>query len=345
MQLPKDQNVNVSLLSSVFRNTVASYKFYWFLSIIECIEEGKDQIEKRELFARMIANAWYTVNYFHISFGKQDKIQEAVKQIKSLEDFTIDEKKQQLLKRLLHSGNKEIAKQLNHFNANVPYKFLSPWLGTASEKEMYRMSQENYNLPPYALYKDRVLIQPAWYSYFKRNSGLLKDFCYWNLTLFLQTRNPNVPNIPNKLLRPDKRNSLLKHKRDFWDIVMKETGPINCIYTKKKLEIGLYAVEHFIPFQFVSHDLMWNLIPADPSFNSSKSDKLPPLDLYFDDFYLLQKEAVLIVNSKNMKNPFLEDYLNFFHDLNFSKDKYREHIEPLIKIAHNNGFQFMKSNA
>jgi hypothetical protein len=342
MQLPKDQSVNVSLLSSVFNNTSATYKFYWFLAIIESIEEGKDEIEKRELFARMIANAWYTVNYFHISFGKQDKIQEAVERIKAIEGFALDEKKQILLKALLTSSNKEIVKQLKHFNANVPYKFLSPWLGTHSEKEMYRMSQENWNLPPYALYSDRILIQPAWIDYFKKNSGLLKDFCFWNLTLFLQIRNPNVPNITSKLMRPEKRSSLAQHKKNFWDIVIQETGSIQCIYTDKKLNIGEYAVEHFIPFQFLSHDLMWNLIPADGSFNSSKSDKLPPLDTYFNDFYHLQQEAVNIIKIQDPKNKFLEDYLNFFHDLNLSKEKYREHIEPLITIAHNNGFQFMK---
>jgi len=340
--LPQDHKVNVSLLSSVFKNTSATYKFYWFLSIIECIEEGKDEIEKRELFARMISNSWYTVNYFHISFGKQDKIQDAVEKIKALQNFALDEKKNVLLTNLLNSTNKDITKQLNHFNANVPYKFLSPWLGTHCEKDMYRMSQENYNLPPYALYSDRILIQPAWKDYFHKNSGLLKDFCFWNLTLFLQARNPNVPNIPNKLKRPGTRGSLLKHKKDFWDIVMSETGPINCIYTQKQLNIGEYAVEHFIPFQFVSHDLMWNLFPADPSFNSSKGDKLPPLDHYFDEFYQLQKEAIRIIKKRNDKNTFLEDYITLFHGLNISKDKYREHIEPLITIAHNNGFQFMK---
>ena len=51
--------------------------------------------------------------------------------------------------------------------------------------------------------------------------------------------------------------------------------------------IGDYAVEHFIPFQFVTHDLMWNLIPSSPSFNSLKGDKLPDLNLYFKSFYEL----------------------------------------------------------
>jgi hypothetical protein len=224
----------------------------------------------------------------------------------------------------------------------VPYKFLSPWLGTESKGEMYKLSQENYNFPPYALYDDCILIQPDWFEYFKRNSGMLKDFCYWNLALFLQSRNPNVPDITNKLKRPEKRGSLSKHKKDFWDIVIDELGFVNCIYTNEKLNRGNYAIEHFVPFQFVAHDLMWNLIPADPSFNSSKGDKLPQLERYFDDFYHLQKEAVQIVHKVKPNNRFLEEYLTVFPDLKLNKDKYFECIQPMLTIAQNNGFQYMK---
>ena len=162
------------------------------------------------------------------------------------------------------------------------------------------------------------------------------------MTLFLQSRNPNVPDIPNKLQRPENRGSLSKHKVDFWDIVIKELGHVECIYTGKELIKGSYAVEHFIPFQFVAHDLMWNLIPADPSFNSSKGAKLPQMDRYFDDFYRLQKEAVNIVSTVKPKNRFLEEYLIVFPDMNLNKDKYEDCIQPMLTIAHNNGFQYMK---
>ena len=341
MRLPEDHKVSVGKLNAVFNNTSASYKFYWFLAILEAIEEGKEEIPKHELFARMIANAWYTVNYFQVSFGKQDKIQEAIEFIKSNENIDVNEKKHLIIKYLMNSSSKETERQLKHFDANVPFKFLSPWLGTGTKTEMYTLSQEKYKYPPYALYKDSIIIQPDWLDYFKRNSGMLKDFCYWNLTLFLQSRNPNVPDIPNKLQRPENRGSLSKHKVDFWDIVMKELGHVDCIYTGKKLIKGTYAVEHFIPFQFVAHDLMWNLIPADPSFNSSKGSKLPQMDMYFNDFYELQKEAVDIVRKVKPKNRFLEEYLTVFPNLNLNKDKYEECIQPMLTIAHNNGFQWM----
>jgi len=90
-------------------------------------------------------------------------------------------------------------------------------------------------------------------------------------------------------------------------------------------------------------------IPADNSFNSSKSDKLPPLDKYFLPFYTIQKSAVEIIKSKSPGNKFLEDYLTIFPDLDevndlagsFTREKFKERLQPLISIASNNGFVFM----
>ena len=176
------------------------------------------------------------------------------------------------------------------------------------------------------------------------NARVIKDFCYWNLSLFLQAKNPNVPDIPNKLIKPAQRGGLLKQRKHFWDLVFKELGSVSCIYTGEKLTIGNYAVEHFIPYNFVSHDLIWNLIPADKAFNCSKSDKLPPIEKYFNSFFALQKTAIEIVKIQTPSNKLLEDYLTIFPDLNqsLSKERFLERIQPLIIIASNNGFEFLQ---
>lgn len=57
MQLPADNKVDITKLSSCFRNTSATYKFYWFLSILEIIAKNKRQIPKKEIFARMMVYA------------------------------------------------------------------------------------------------------------------------------------------------------------------------------------------------------------------------------------------------------------------------------------------------
>lgn len=350
--LPSSSSLPVNLLASCFNNTSATYKFYWFISIIEVVEHGAFQINKQDLFARMIANAWYTVNYFNVSFGKQDQLQRAIEQLIFLENLSINAKKTTIIDTLKASSNTSTHRLLRYFDGEVPYRFLSPWFPTAKgdKKQVYSLSQSFLNDPLYAVNDQEIIINPKWIAYLSENSGILKSFCYWNLSLYLQKHNPNVPDIPNKLIKPPLRNGLSKQRKDFWDIVIHHNGPVNCIYTKKPLDIGDYAVEHFIPHAFVSHDLIWNLIPADRSFNSSKSDKLPNLEKHFEGYYNLQKLALQTIIKQKPNSKLLEDYLTFIPDLakvhesepNNLKELFKNNIQPLVTIASNNGFEIMK---
>ena len=347
MNLPNSESLSVNKLASVFSSTSATYKFYWFLSILELVEEGNTTITKRKIFSRMISNSWYTVNYFHVSFGNQDLIQEAVRSIQKIENLTIDENKSKINAVLDNTKNKTTIQLLNHFDLNVPHWFISPWF-SGNRSSIYSLSRDFNNGCIYSLEKDYININPIWTSYLKSNSKLLKDFCYWNLSLFLQKRNPNVPDIPNKINKAITRNSLTKQTNEYWKLVFNELGSIDCIFTDNKLiyDEKKYALDHFVPHAFVSHDLIWNLIPIDKSFNSSKSDKIPSVEKYFDKFFNLQKTAFEIVSSQNSKNKYLEEYLTIFPDLDGSNGfdylRYKESIQPLITIASNNGFSFMK---
>ena len=289
----------------------------------------------------MISNAWFTINYFHVSFGKQDQLQRAIELLKGYESLNIDEDREKIFQRLTTTQKKESLTELKYFNTNVPHWFLSPWFPGKDRPEIYQNSIDFQGKCLYALKPHEIVVNPEWVNYLTENAKLLKDFCYWNLTVYLQARNPFIPDIPNKLIKPAERNSLTQQRSKFWDVVVSELGSVKCIYTGEKLTIGNYAVEHFIPYSFVSHDLIWNLIPADKSFNSSKSDKLPQLDKYFNSFFNLQKNAIEIIQLKTPKNKFLEDYLTIFPDFNITNEKFRERMQPLITIASNNGFEFM----
>jgi|APLak6261686239_1056169.scaffolds.fasta_scaffold00527_8 hypothetical protein len=352
MNLPFSENLTTNKLASSFANTSATYKFYWLIAIIELVENGQKNIKKRDIFSRMISNSWYTVNYFHVSFGKQDLIQKAVQNILKFESLPIDIKKENLISILENSRKIETSKSLEHFNLNVPHWFLSPWFPKIKnendsnyKKRIYSSSQNFENGCLYGLYDEFIVINPIWINYLKLNAKILKDFCYWNLSLFLQSRNPNVPDIPNKLIKPATRNTLTKQRTNYWNIVFKELGSVNCIFTDNKLRIDNFAIDHFIPHAFVSHDLVWNLIPIDKSFNCSKSDRLPPIDKYFDKFFNLQKTAFEIIYNENPKNKLIEDYLTIFPQLKSVNDfeylRYKESIQPLITIAHNNGFSYI----
>lgn len=351
MQLPHSQNLPIQKLASVFNSTSATYKFYWLIALIELVEEENNEISKRKIFSRMISNSWYTINYFHISFGKQDNLQIAVENILKVEKLTIDEKKSKIETCLENSTNKESINQLFHFDKNVPHWFLSPWFpkinnetDNQQKSRIYSDSQLFVNDCLYALHKDFIAINPNWIPYLQSNAKVLKDFCYWNLALFIQTRNPNVPDISNKLIKPAIRNSLTKQTNEYWKIVFKELGSINCIFTNTKLYFDEknYALDHFVPHAFVSHDLIWNLLPIERSFNSSKSDKLPLFDKYFDKFYDLQKLAFEINKHHNSKSKYMDEFLTILPSIDtFDKDKFANTIQPLLTIANNNGFLYM----
>lgn len=86
-------------------------------------------------------------------------------------------------------------------------------------------------------------------------------------------------------------------------------------------------------------------MPIDSNFNSSKNNKLPLLDKHFKRFYTIQKDAIQLFG-KSMPKNFREEYLSIFprfsENQNISFDNYKDVIIPLITVAHNNGFEYMK---
>lgn len=337
-------DLGIEKLISVFNSTTASYKFYWLISIVELVEKGMVEIPKSTIYARMIANSWFTINYFKVSFGKSDQLQTLVRDLIALEPgLKIDSSKSSVQDILEFTPNKTAKQLLNKLGNNVPHWFLSAWFPKQTKVEIYAKSQQFENECLYALNNESILINPLWLDFLKFNAKLIKDFCYWNLSLYLQVRNPNVPDIPNKLIKEAGRNSLVKQTKDYWNVVFQEKGTIDCIYTGKRLSIEKknFSLDHFVPYSFVSHDLIWNLYPIDKSENSRKSNLLPSVSSHFEPFYELQKSGFEIVKAKDSSNKFLEDFLPISPDLaELRRDALLNTVQPLITIASNNGFQY-----
>jgi hypothetical protein len=262
--------------------------------------------------------------------------------LKEIENLEIDTPRNLIYEKLIQSENKHTQRLLKHFDRNVPHWFLSPWFPNCNQNEIYRRSNDISQLALYSLSNDFVTINQSWVRYLQENAGIIRSFCLWNLSLFLQARNPNIPDIPNKLIKPAYRNSLTK-QRGYWNIIFNELNTIKCIYTDDLLMKNDYALEHFIPYNFISHDLIWNLIPSNSCFNIKKSDKLPRLDIHFQPFYDIQKKGVEIMTEKHPRHPLLEDYLTIFPNLHdsFTPERYYKHLQPLITIASNNGFELL----
>lgn len=347
--VPENSKLPTDKLSAVFNNTSASYKFYWFISLLQIlVETGDRKISIKSILIRMICNAWYPINYYKLNFGFSDKLNENIFIIQQYLDIPIDISFDELYNILKSSTDPTVVRLIFHFDQHVPFRFLSPWIrGTRSEVVEESQAYADNCLYSLNIRDERYIeINPIWEDYLISHNKILLDFTYWNLLLYLQRRNPNVPNIGNKLIKPIERGSLTR-QRQFWNLVLHECENLKCIYTGKPLEIDNYDVEHFIPWSFVSHDEMWNLIPADSSVNRSKSNKLPS-DVYFSSFADLQYNGIKTVFEKHPRIKLLEDYLILGSSISDIiqkpigefKEKYYKVVSPLIQIASNSGFEF-----
>jgi len=348
MVLPSEGIVDVARLTRVYDNTTATYKFYWFASIINlvCANPEKRAFSFDEIIAGMIAEAWYPIHYFKLSFGKLDSLETNILEIQRVIDIPIDARKEIVRDSILaHLDNPAVRRLLHVFTLNVPYRFLSPWIPRATDAQVVKYSREFFNACPYAITGKSILLDDLWAEYLVRNATILRDFTFWNLSIFLQKRNPNVPDIPSKLVRPIQRNALTK-QHHFWDKYIESAGMIHCIYTNAELRKGSYDLDHFIPWSFVTHDLMWNLLPADSSINSSKSNNLPSLERYLAPMAELQHKALKINYLSNPSDKLLEDYLIFRCSVQELVDApeekffelFNKEFTPMAQTASNMGF-------
>jgi hypothetical protein len=361
MHLPNHQNLEIQNLATVFNNTATSYKFYWFYSLLKVIKSNKTEILLTDLYVQMVVNVWYPNHYFKINFGIQDKLKNLANEALELEilDLKIDTKEAEIIKNLsnfiLQNPKHSFTKHLLNLSNYVPFRFIRTWLDAEvkgmKDGELNRTIKAlatvgtTYKLP-YYFDNDRLVFDEDWFNYFQQHLKIMEDFCFWNLLNYLQKRNPNVPNLAAKLFPPNDSDRSLSKQHQFWkQILAVQTSPIRCVYSNKIIT-EKYSLDHFIPWSFVTHNQLWNLIPTSKSVNSQKSNNLPKLDLYFEPFVALQFQVFQTAFQLNLKKK-LEDYLDIFNtdlkqiqQLSESdfKNKLHQQIAPLSQIAANMGF-------
>lgn len=346
MALPQNNRLPISCLAGIFSNTTATYKYYWFVAMLDIlVKERKTRMSFWEIIAGMVSESWYPIHYFKLSFGKSDSLFEKSMEIQNVFQISIESDKEKTKRYLLENLN-DTKKYLKVFSLNVPYRFLSPWIKYTNDEDVIGKSQKFENKCLYAICGEEIIINEIWVDYLTENYTILRNFAFWNLTEFLQKRNPNVPDVPSKLIKPIQRDSLTKQHK-FWDTYIETVGSMNCIYTGKQIHAKQYDLDHFVPWSFVSHNLLWNLIPADSSINSSKSNNLPPLEVYLKPFANVQHNALKTLYAEKPNHVLWEDYLVVYPSVTdlvelSETDFYnvfRKTFSPMVQIAENMGYK------
>lgn len=364
-QLPYHNQLEIGKLSAVFGNTTNSYKFYWFLAILDSMKEKEDRlISLNELALRMVANVWYPLDYYKLSFGKQDSFKEIAKSVSAIFptiDNSINSKSlfEQLNNNLTEAQVLSIQKQvISTLLRYVSFRFVQPFfsnetkgledgkVNTAIKDLSNQLFQTEKERVIYRFTDDCIEISNVWWEYLQNHQGILRAFISWHLVRFLQKNNPNVVGLSEKLEKPTQRN--LKLANDYWKMYLLENTYVRCIYSDEIVNKQNLSLDHFLPWSYVAHDQLWNIVPTPKNINSSKSDLLPSMDLYFEKFANLQHHSFLY-HFDNEHFKLLEDYNLFFgNDLKSiaelpQKDfveTLRKYIVPQISIAEKMGFPY-----
>ena len=350
-------------LGQVFQDTTNSYKLVWFLAILSLLKRSEERAFRIiDIFTEMAVIAWHPVCLYRLSLGRQDKLQNGIMEIKT--QFQLPADAEPVAVRKFVETNSQISDRLAFLRIYVPTRFLTPWFadklkGVRSDlqrtRDIERLAKESQGTPfatPYYLEGTRtspvVKLNESWRAFFIDNLGIVQAFAEYHLALYLQARNPNVPGVVNKLRAPTTRQ--LRAAREFWRLARRDfeqsgrSDIFRDIYSQNSLSEN-FAIDHFLPWSFVVHDLLWNLAPVEPTTNSKKSDCLPDLDKYLPALAEMHFRAMEV----SLKRPrLLEDYIDCFKQepeklLALGQDgfmaKYREVMLPQARIAMNQGFQ------
>lgn len=359
--LPFNSELDIAALSRLFNNTTNSYKFVFLLSYLDILKRKKfkatEPIGFRELTVEMLANTWYPHTYFKLSFGLQDLITAKLDSLK----LDIGEpilKFKDADKKLLRTtiSNQVLDDSLMRY---VPFRTLRPFFeeelkGTADYKVNSTIAQltvehftERKPLYSFTNRWDAIIPHPLWTEYFKLHFTVIRGWTAWHWLEYMQLCNQAVPAISAKLFPPQERDSL-KTQTEYWKLVIKHSE-VKCIYSGERLSAGRISLDHFVPWSFVAHDLLWNVIPTLPEVNSAKSNCLPAI-IYFDRFVALQHLGLTISREyvgerkwQKYVEPFLADLrvgeLNDLLDYDKLKRAYEATLKPQLELAKTLGFQ------
>ncbi len=368
--LPHSENLDIQTFSRLFDRKTTSYKLIFFYSLLEIIKKNFfdpiQVIDLQDLNVEMLVNSWYPHSVFKLSFGYQDTIANKLDELQIEIDkplLKVTQNDKQILREAIASKLEEIGAERSNkkdLRRYVPFRLIRPFFPELRGVEDSRANQEVANAsirlfdarrPIYKFTEDlkSIVLHPDWVNYFQKNYVIVHGWVIWNLISYMQDKNPNSPGIANKIFPPPSERGSLQGQTKYWREVLRQTPDIKCIYSDLSITENDLSLDHYLPWSFVAHNNLWNLIPTPKSVNSSKSNRIPD-QIYFEKMTELQyigvRESQKSFPGKTWQS-YMECYLvdlkfaSYDEILDFSsfRSKYQSQVIPLVALAESQGFE------
>lgn len=351
-----EARLRASRLATVFAATSSSYKFYWFLALMDELPRMRRPTPVSLVIRSMVVRAWSTVAQYRLSLGRTDRLQLCVLELQAHARLAGVEPKARIHDAL--DAWPDLPRWTEDLARFVPGRFLGAWFPDVARSRPYDrrgardvavaagLAWGTADEGPYRLL-DRdgtqmIELSPAWAWWLTENEALVRGYAERRLCGYLQARNPGVPGIVDKLEAPGRR--ALAGPRRWWTDLIGQGGALAVdIYTGAPLDAD-FDVDHFLPWTFVAHDEWWNLAPTTAAANRSKGDRIPDLDLFLPRLADLHAEALAVPDLPPAVVRGYSDFLGF--DVtgpgrpprDVVASRYRDLVRPLAQIASNQGF-------
>ncbi len=299
----------------------------------------------------MLSRLWYPVIYFKINFGKQDQFARLILGIKEHYQLNDNIYPSDLIEFLReHHDDRIIQDAVKVIFRFVPYRFLRPWFPELSGVKdglingMISINQHTKAVP-YIIDQAQQQIILRKDPWIMENMAYVEAFTLNKLYQYLSKRNPNVPGVINKLIKPEHRR--LGTQTKYWKGFIDAHPHTKSVFEQTDLQaLPDLSIDHFVPWSFTTHDQLWNLHPVSRRVNSSKGNRLPTND-YLMPFIDLQYDFMQHLLEQSSAKKMLEDYYHAF-DVSREELMMMEHdgfqrmlkkqINPMLEVASNMGF-------
>ena len=181
---------DVDKMWHAFDKKATSYKYFWFMSILQIYKDTKKEtVMFKDILIKMASIAWKYVFMEKSEFPQIDQIPGYLETIDRKIESNQSTKGIVIDSILLDYYDKwELNYLLSPLLKNVPYRFLSSWIPFTSNNEVVAKSKNPDTRCPYALYDDHITINPIWGDYFLENYDKLVQFAEKELRLYLKCK-------------------------------------------------------------------------------------------------------------------------------------------------------------
>ncbi|MBR3263258.1 MAG: HNH endonuclease [Lachnospiraceae bacterium] len=373
-----DNTLDIEGFSYMMKDPSYCYKFYWLEAIVHLISENIQETTFDSVINEMISNAWYSVREFHIHLsglqadGKvRDGLERAVLKLSEFSNLPANASKVEIKNAIKEFDQllKPFKEQLTNM---VPYRALAGFFRKAEKNANWdsarrmtayiEMINREVVMLPYTLgesskLKKEIRFQPTWMEMIQDNMVSILGWIQYEKVKWLQNNNPEVPGLVYKLAPMDEKMRKLHRVRELWEGIL-EISSVQDIFTGETIVPRQYDVDHFIPWSFVMNDELWNLMPMDSSLNSSKSNRLPLWDPFFEKFAANQYLLYGFVHEKpGIRKLFDSCYKDNLHSIWAEQELYRKgnsrtefynilqkNMQPLYDSARRQGYEVWNIN-